>query len=122
MSEKLLPCCHCGTEKEGTEPIIIGGAYQVVCQECQSSTGLHNTPEEAIAAWNRHFVCLDSNGKKVFKGDRVVCSIGDRVYPVHDTVIISENTPYLRTRAVTLHEWWIKIGGEITLIESEDRT
>ena len=121
MSEKLLPCCHCGTEKEGTEPIIIGGAYRVVCQECQSSTGLYNTPEEAVAAWNKRFVCLDSNGKKVFAGDQVKAGREEYGYTTGEIVFDDEELAWCidednnsDERQTICRIWCLK---EITLID-----
>ena len=115
MSEKMLSCPFCGKEAK-SDVELMGKSWDLwECSDDDCPNRGCYTKEE----WNRRFICPDSNGKPVSAGDKVICSIGDRVYPVHDTVIISEHTPYLRTRAVTLYDWWLKTGGEITLIEAK---
>ena len=82
MSEELL-CQHCGHKGD----IFQAGEYYAIrcsSEECpmgEVCTKLERTEAEAIAAWNRRYVCLDTHGKKVFAGDRVKCrgAIGEIV-------------------------------------------
>ena len=70
MSNKLCPFC-------GAEPELISNnrhdtnrlRYWVQCKECRQRGAIVATEAKAWAAWNRHFICLDKNGKKVYSGD-----------------------------------------------------
>ena len=66
MSEKLLPCPFCGEEAEiksfpvftnlrPYSPETADKKYYVQCKGCATQCGAleYDTPEEAIAAWNR---------------------------------------------------------------------
>lgn len=64
--EELKPCLHCGcTEAE---------AYRIPCQIAMECNNCHAmgpskpTKAEAIAAWNRRFVCHDKNKEPVKLG------------------------------------------------------
>lgn len=50
MSEKLKPCPFCGHE-----PYVFGGGgiVEVVCPNCQASSGPRLSPQSAIKDWNR---------------------------------------------------------------------
>ena len=84
MSTELLSCPFCGSEAKNE----IDMPWRFVqCCECMTTGPETYNAEEAIAAWNRRFVCLDRNGKKVFAGDKVKgwlrpdeVSDGDRLY------------------------------------------
>lgn len=47
---KLKPCPYCGGKAKEEE---IGGDWDIVCEDCQSSTKTYPTPKEAMEAWNR---------------------------------------------------------------------
>ena len=47
---KLKPCPFCGGKAKKTE---IGRSWDIECEDCQSSTRMCSTPEEATEAWNR---------------------------------------------------------------------
>lgn len=68
MTTELLPCPYCGNAKspvlydpDTEEPGMPEFSFVVVCNAatwmhlggCGASTGCQDTPEEAIAAWNR---------------------------------------------------------------------
>lgn len=46
---KLKPCPYCGGKAKKEE---IRRDWNVKCEDCQSSTRVYPTPEEAIEAWN----------------------------------------------------------------------
>lgn len=68
MSDKLLPCPFCG----GKASVSIGhnGEHEqlmyVECVSCAGMADMYRYRAEAIAAWNRRYVCPDKNGKPVF--------------------------------------------------------
>ncbi len=77
MSNKLLPCPYCGATRGNALAIwkIKGEGWRVGCinEECKMAKVLtkpYPTEAEAIAAWNRRFVCPDKNGNKVYAGDK----------------------------------------------------
>lgn len=74
MSEKLLNCPFCGAEAEVMEDFYDCPRFWVRCENC-AGTAYGPDPNddegEAIAAWNKRFVCLDRNGDKVFSDSRV---------------------------------------------------
>ena len=72
MSNELLPCPFCGGEGR-LNHTAIGTQFfpQIVCMKCFLKCEPCQSAAEAIAAWNKRFVCLDKNGDKVFAGDRV---------------------------------------------------
>ncbi len=77
MSTELLPCPCCNGKAEtsdgGFGPIDampMFNLFFVGCTDCGLLVAA-KTLEQAIAACNRRFVCLDKNGKKVFAGDKV---------------------------------------------------
>lgn len=47
---KLKPCPFCGGKATKEQ---IGRAWDIECEDCQSSTRMYPTPEEAEEAWNR---------------------------------------------------------------------
>ena len=57
---KLKPCPFCGGKDVAT--MLCGDGYYVVCYSrnkgkgCGSSTGWHETEQEAIEAWNKRVV------------------------------------------------------------------
>lgn len=73
MSDKLLPCPCCNGKAEASEggfgPLDgdeILTIHFVTCADCGlMSTG--DTLAEAIAAWNRRYVCPDKNGDKAVR-------------------------------------------------------
>ena len=75
MAEKLKPCLHCNgkaTEKQTNKSRFTDAKlYRIVCADCGIGTGWKNSLAEAIAAWNRRYVCPDKNGKPVYAGDEV---------------------------------------------------
>ena len=56
----VIPCPYCGEDAETRQhknaidqnDRPIGGWY-VECEECDCGTSWHNTPEKALAVWNR---------------------------------------------------------------------
>lgn len=105
---------HCVVE--GKHYIILDDAailYNQLKAECIE--GFVEVIPESV----KRFVCPDKDGKAVFDGDEVECSLNGKICPNKDTVIIKLDTPYLRTRDATLYDWWLKIGGEITLIKDK---
>ena len=87
MSTELLPCPFCGSEAKAT---YIGNdrtksrKIEVKCQNkmCRITQvtgairyGFDWLDDVSCAAWNRRFVCLDKNGKKVFAGDELRCHV-----------------------------------------------
>lgn len=73
--ENLKPCPFCGGEAEtdfGFEDHDTKTYFYVVCLKCGAEAIGCKTKAEAIAAWNRRFVRLDRNGKKVYAGDKVM--------------------------------------------------
>jgi len=91
MSEtKLKPCAHCN----GEATISTGwkGAskrYFVECFDCAASTDMVETEAEAIAAWNRRYLCPDKHGKPVYAGDEVDLVAGDRFEKCHRGCIVT---------------------------------
>ncbi len=77
MSNELLPCPFCGGEGRIMTALDHHAKAMRFCTTCTSCRAdmYHwvNTEAEAIAAWNRRYVCLDKNGDKVFAGDQVKC-------------------------------------------------
>lgn len=47
---KLKPCPYCGGKAKEVE---LGRDWDIVCEDCQSSTKTYPTPKEAMEAWNR---------------------------------------------------------------------
>lgn len=47
----LLPCAHCGGDAE--TDFIEGESYIIECHDCDARTGIQDSPEEAVEAWNR---------------------------------------------------------------------
>ena len=69
----LGKCPHCGheywdIESSRLEPITFYG----ICENCHATGPDKPNQKEAIAAWNRRYVCDDKDGKKVFAGDTVM--------------------------------------------------
>lgn len=70
MSNELVPCPYCGSEIK-LHQCIGQDRYDFDC-DCEYTISIWaETEQEAIAALNRRFVCLDKNGQKVFVGDEV---------------------------------------------------
>ena len=67
MSNKLCP--FCGSDDCHVFPDI--SWFSVRCRGCDGEGPVKDTHEEAIAAWNRRYICPDKNGKKVYAGDEV---------------------------------------------------
>ena len=75
MSNELLPC-FCGATRGNALAVweIAGEGWRAGCvnEECLMAevvTKPYPTEAEALAAWNRRFVCYDKNGKPVYAGD-----------------------------------------------------
>lgn len=51
MSEELKPCAQCGGDAQ--TDFIEGETYIIECYQCGMRTGWEDSPEDAIAAWNR---------------------------------------------------------------------
>lgn len=47
---KLKPCPYCGGK---AKELDLGECWDIVCEDCQSSTKTYSTPKEAMEAWNR---------------------------------------------------------------------
>lgn len=47
---KLKPCPYCGGK---AKEVDLGGDWDIICEDCQSSTKIYPTPKEAMEAWNR---------------------------------------------------------------------
>lgn len=47
---KLKPCPYCGGKAKEEE---IGREYNIMCEDCRSSTRMYLTPKAAMEAWNR---------------------------------------------------------------------
>ena len=86
-SEELLPCPFCGNDNVSVSRYVREKKpWHVGCP--QGKCFLHGfqvvgyaTREEAIAAWNKRFVCPDKNGDKVFAGDKVKFITGPMTSP-----------------------------------------
>jgi len=46
----IKPCPLCNTE---VNVICLGGNFKVKCNNCETSSGLYNTAQQAIDAWNK---------------------------------------------------------------------
>lgn len=68
---ELKMCLFCGCKYSSV--ISNSTKYHVDCNRCHATGEEKWTEAEAIAAWNRRFVCPDKNGKAVFAGDEVKC-------------------------------------------------
>lgn len=72
MSDKeLKPCPFCGTELCEIARSLTEYPYAVRCGWCHTEGPERPTKAEAIAAWNKRFVCLDEKGEPVCAGDEV---------------------------------------------------
>ncbi len=89
MSTELLPCPYCGSKAEvysfyganSDKILYTPRCIDVACLAHRFSQ-TYASKKEAIAAWNRRFVCLDKNRGKVFAGDRVRLECGCCEYTV----------------------------------------
>ena len=70
----MSPCPFCGSEAE----LFMAGDYYVIrcggndhCPMGCVATCAESVEAEAIAVWNKRFVCLDKNGDSVFAGDSI---------------------------------------------------
>lgn len=70
MSDKLLPCLHCGHKKYRSYKNM-EWKWVCKCDKCGAIGPPAETKAEAIGAWNRRYVCPDKNGKPVYAGDKV---------------------------------------------------
>ena len=74
MSEsKLTACPYCGSDDCYVFPDI--SWFSVRCRGCGAEGPIKDTLAEAIAAWNRRYVCPDKNGDPVYAGDEVKCHV-----------------------------------------------
>ena len=102
MSEsKLTACPFCGGRPvvwqiEKVEDWRVGCAHES-CQMYRVTTLHKPTKAEAIAAWNRRYVCDDKNGDPVFVGDEVKISSEKGV--VYEVVYDDD------VAAFALHDW-----------------
>ena len=46
---KLKPCPFCGSN----DVKVVSGMNFVACYECESDSGVYDSKEEAVKAWNR---------------------------------------------------------------------
>ncbi len=70
----LAACPFCGGEAEVVEDFYDCPRYWVRCKTCAGTAygpDENDDKHKAIIAWNRRYVCLDKNGKKVYAGDEV---------------------------------------------------
>ena len=75
MSEEPKNCPFCGGKARYTHYInAINGGHVIHCDNFSMCLLLpkcgEDTEAEAIAAWNRRFVCPDKHGKPVYAGDK----------------------------------------------------
>lgn len=78
MSEKLLPCPHCGGVDIKIEPD--GGVVNVTCSTCWAAGGYDKTAEGAVAAWNRRSSpsqVAPANPAQVTEADRKAVQRGE---------------------------------------------
>lgn len=62
-----LSACPCGDK---AAVLDVGGRFRVYCNNSRCFIGpSRETEAEAIAAWNRRYVCPDKNGKPVYAGE-----------------------------------------------------
>ncbi len=111
MSETRCPYCGATFGSGLAVWKLTGEGWRVGCvnEKCSMAkilTHSYPTKAEAIAAWNRRYVCNDKNGKPVYAGDEVKCRIrptercgGD---PEYDTgVLWWDNQDLLFRLAIT---------------------
>ncbi len=67
MSNKPIPCPYCGDEPESTGSIAT----------CRTKDCPNLGHQMYICKWNRRFVCLATNGDKVFAGDDIKITADD---------------------------------------------
>ncbi len=109
MSEELKNCPFCVPDLVTTALGMSPYPFAVRCEKCSTEGPEKETKAEAIAAWNRRFVCPDKNGKAVYAGDRAkAADCEGKVDRLGGIVIESEDGH--------LHHVWPH---EIELIESE---
>jgi len=96
MSNELVPCHSCGATRGNALAVweIRGEGWRVGCvnEECMMAKVLtkpYPTEGEAIAAWNRRFVCHDKYGKPVYAGNEVDLVAGDRFERCHRGCIVT---------------------------------
>jgi hypothetical protein len=135
---ELKRCLHCGNEELtvniGETPKANGPPRydftfvpraNVICQACGTSTTIFegkNAVAEAIAAWNRRYVCPDKHGKAVFEGNKVKYEIAYKEFLV--CRVVEQKQPYHGYGLVGAGEddYWTDtfMSRQIELIEGED--
>jgi len=128
MSNELLPCPFCGATVGNAMAIweIRGEGWRVGCvnEECGMAKIITHpcpTRAEAIAAWNRRFVCLDKNGDKVYSDSTIIGVRGD--HEVDECHVCYESFQWWAVEAQATYgvrqSYALSSFDEIELIESE---
>ncbi len=115
MTNKKLKCPYCGSDLVVPATIGFGShPWAAKCERCLAEGPTCRTKAEAIAAWNRRYVCDDKNGKPVYGGDEVNAG--------YFTGLV-ELTPTIRPLTDAGEDVGFDrriIDGEIELVEADD--
>ena len=81
---KLENCPFCNSDLIGVSGGMGSHPFSVKCARCLMEGPPERTREQAIAAWNRRYVCDDKNGKAVYAdshfriwGKDILCFVWD---------------------------------------------
>lgn len=113
-NEELKPCLHCSGSDIKLHRFTV--SYAMMCNGCCAMGPSEDTYAEAIAAWNKRYVCPDKNDNAVYAGDEVKHEFSEEQH--FEGVVVWHKVGYCIKRP-HLGLWRFE-PSQIELIESEE--